>query len=300
MSDSFTARIINIIKNNWRLFFIIILLLNFALRLIIFSKTSLFNLLDYKDYLSAVDIIHYEKSNIPVGTGNSLFTISYIGYFAKYILGNISYFFILNCILGTMTTFIVSIMIFNISGSGIGAVVTAIILTFYTEFMVFSSVFYTPVIMLFLLALFTISLYYYYTTTSILRLILFSAIILIVFIITFFFKPELVFFPIFLFFLSLAFIKKQRFLFQRSIILVLILFGGILSIKATGIYNRSENNAIKNDFVFFGHTDYGGDGGEGSLIFPGNKARYNEAWADYRKEKGIIEPTIKDQNRFQL
>ncbi|MCX6253722.1 MAG: hypothetical protein NTV31_04505 [Bacteroidia bacterium] len=299
MSDFILGRLKIIIDRNCKLILLIILLLNFALRLLIYCKTILLNFSDYQAYLAVVDRIHNE-GNIPILGGNFLFTISYIGYFAKYVLGSIDNFFYFNCLLGTLTTFLIALLIIRLTGKAFSGVITAIILTFYTEFMVFSSVFYTPVIMLFLLALFTISLYYYYSTTSKTILYSFSAIILIVFIATFLFKPELVFLPIFLLVFMVFFIRRRKVFFLRSLLLVLVLTAGIVLIKASGIYYKPEGDTIANDFIFFGHTDYGGDGGEGSFILPGNKIRYEEAWTIYCKQHGITGPTVKDRNRFQL
>jgi hypothetical protein len=286
-------------EENMKVYLTIILLINFILRLVIYWKTVLFNFSDYQIYLTAVDRI-YNEGEIPLISGNFLFTISYIGYLAKYILGSSDLFFVFNCLLGTLTTWLIAVLITRLTGKPASGVITALILTFYTEFMVFSSVFYTPVIMLFLLVLLMISIYYFYTGTSKTILFLSSGIILVVFLITFFFKPELVFFPLFLLFIAFIFIRKQRFFFQRSMILVMILFTGIFLIKASGIFNKPEGDAIANDFIFFGHTDYGGGGGEGSFIFPGNKLRYNEALSLYRKEHEINELTVNDRNRFQI
>jgi hypothetical protein len=299
MSDLILVRIKKIIERNWRLILLVVLLLNFALRLLIYSKTILFSFSDYKSYLSAIDRI-YNEGSIPIVAGNFLFTISYIGYFAKYFLGNLDIFFVFNCLLGTLTTYLIAILIFRLTDERVSGVISAILLTFYTEFMVFSSVFYTPVLMLFLLVLFTLLLYYYYKSFSGSELTLISIAIFPVFTATFLFKPELVFFPLFLFVFAFIFIKKQRFIFQRSLILVLILLAGILLIKASGIYKKPGGNAVANNFVFFGHTDYGGEGGEGSFILPENEVRYDEAWTIYCERNGINKPTIKDRNSFQL
>jgi hypothetical protein len=65
------------------------------------------------------------------------------------------------------------------------------------------------------------------------------------------------------------------------------------------ILTRPPGNIIANDFVFFGHTDYGGDGGEGAFVYPENEARYNEKWNRYIEENSIVNPGRKDRNRFQ-
>ncbi len=76
-----------------------LLLLNFALRLFIYGHTTLFSFSDYKLYLAGVEKIH-DGESIKILSGNFLFTISYIGYFAKYVLGSLNFFFVFNCLLG--------------------------------------------------------------------------------------------------------------------------------------------------------------------------------------------------------
>jgi hypothetical protein len=292
-------RIKRIIESNWRQTLLIILLLNFTLRLLIYCKTTLFHFSDYQVYLAGIDRI-YNGGSIPILSGNFLFTISYLGYFAKYLLGSLNCFFVINCFLGTMTTLILVTLIIRLSGSVIAGMIAALIMTVYTEFMVFSSVFYTPVIMLFLLSLFIVLLYNYYRTNSLQVAILQGLAINMVFIISFLFKPELVFFPVFLGILAIVFVRKNKTFLFRNLFLALSLSMGFLLFIFTGIYSMGKQDVIGNDFVFFGHTDYGGDGGEGSFVYPRNKVRYEAAFSDYCKNNRIVVPTGKQRNNFQL
>jgi hypothetical protein len=72
-----------------------------------------------------------------------------------------------------------------------------------------------------------------------------------------------------------------------------------IAFNKCGIITRPDSNTISNSFVFFGHTDYGGDGGEGAFVYPGNEKRYDEASQKYFLEKNIAEPTLSDYNAFQ-
>jgi hypothetical protein len=198
-----------------------------------------------------------------------------------------------------MTTLIISILIIRLSGNVISGILTALMLSFYTEFMVFSSVFYTPIIMLFLLSSFVFLLYNYYKANSILALMLEIILIVLIYLFSLFFKPVLIFFPIFLGLFSLLYIRKGKTLFSRNLFLTLSMILSLL-IFNMGINGEVKGHEIANDFIFFGHTDYGGDGGEGSFITVENKERYDKAWTIYREEHGLKEPTVKDKNRFQL
>lgn len=288
------------VKNIWGRYLLLILFLNFIIRLIVFNNTTLFNFSDYGAYLNAVDRIG-NGQQVKLRGGNFLFAISYIGYFAKYILGNLNYFFWFNCLLGTITTFIVSFLIIKITGKPAAGLITAILLTFYTEFMVFSSVFYTPVIMLFLLSLIILLLYYYFHTGSKIKEMFYLFTLLGVYLLTFLFKPELAYLPLFII-LSCIFFIRRKIVVRKNLILSIVLLSGILLVKLSGIYYKEYNNneVMANDFVFFGHTDYGGDGGEGSFVYQANEERYKKAWDEYVIKNNLNNPTRADRNEFQM
>ena len=281
----------------WKIYLAIIILMNLVIRILIYDTTILLSFADYQSYFGAVDYIR-DNGSIKLASGNSLFAISYLGYYAKYLIGNISYFFWFQCLLGSLTTLIVSLLTIRISGNIQSGLITAIILTLYTEFMVFSSVFYTPVIMLFLLSVFSGLIYYYLLSSSLQNRLIYLTLILFVFLLTFLFKPELVFLPFFLMILALAIYKKKA-LFRKTLIVSAILLVGGVIVKLFGIYDKKENEVLANDFIFFGHTDYGGDGGEGAFIYPDNKDRYDKAWQEYCVENNLKAPTLHDRNRFQ-
>jgi hypothetical protein len=288
----------NKIIGKWKICLLLILIVNFILRLVIFYSTSLFSFSDYHTYLTAVEKIH-EGGNVPLLGGNYLFTISYLGYFAKYVLGNLDYFFLFNCALGTLTTYLVSLLTIKMTGRVGAGLIAAVILTVYTEFMVFSSVFYSTVIMLFLLACFMLLLFRFVKSVSFRDEAVFLALLSIIYLLTFLFKPELLFLPFFLI-AGLVFIYKQKALFRKTIMLILSLSACLFLVFLSGIYDKEENEVIVNDFIFFGHTDYGGDGGEGAFIYEENKGRYQEALSSYLTTNQITSPAPGDINRFQI
>lgn len=275
-----------------------LLILNFIIRLVIYFNTTLFYFSDYSAYLRGIEnIAKGGKQDLLIG--NFLFTISYIGYFAKYILGNIHYFFILNCILATLTSFIIYYLTVKITGNRLAGIITIIIHTLYTEFMVFSSVFYTPVLMIFLLSLFLLFIYLYLNSVKISGRILYLFLTILVYLFTFFFKPELKYFPLFLILFSLFFIRSNRIFFFKVLSLSFLLLTSYYLLHTSGAISQPKGNTISNAFVFFGHTNYGGDGGEGSFVYPENKVRYEAALTEYCKTNNITPPTTIDYNAFQ-
>jgi hypothetical protein len=286
------------IKKNWKFLLLPLLTFNFIIRIVIYQKTTLFHFSDYAAQWQGIAALE-ETSKIPLFTGNFQMATSYLGYFIKSLFGSIDYFFLLNCIIGSMTSLILFILAIKLVKSYLVGLLIVLLHSVYTEYLVFSSVLYSPVIMLFLLSLILLLFYYYYTSSSRLFRNVAGILSIITICTTYFLKPELIFFSIFLFFYSIIFIKFDHLFYKRSLLLSLSIM--IMTIIfASVILSKTEAQKISNDFIFFGHTDYGGEGGEGSFITSENKTRYNIALSHYCQDRGITVPTIKDHNRFQL
>ena len=285
-----------IINRYFILIFLFALLLNFLIRLVIYFNTGLFYFSDYTMYLKGIDRIDSGKI-VALGNGNFFMTISYIGYYAKYIIGSINWFFIFNCLLGSLTSLFTYILLFKITASVKAGIIAVILQTIYTEFMVFSSVFYSPVLMVFLLSLLLILLYNYYTYINTYYVVLFGLSACVILMITLLFKPALIFLPVFLFLTAILLYKKKKFI-KRTIILSFTFIAGIILIYSS-VLLKQDKNVMANDFLFFGHTDYGGDGGEGAFIYSENRVRYESALVQYCAENNIEKPDRRQLNEFQ-
>jgi hypothetical protein len=139
----------------------ILLLFNFLLRIFIWSNTELFRFADYAAYLGSVENLAKGEHQYLL-EGNFLFAISYIGFFAQNFFGSLDFFFVFNCMIATLTSLILYFLVVRVTGLALAGIITVVIQTLYTEYMVFSSVFYTPVIMIFLLSLFLLFMYLYF------------------------------------------------------------------------------------------------------------------------------------------
>lgn len=288
---------LHFIQKYFRALFVAAVLINFLLRILIYFKTNLFAIGDFKVHLKAIEDIANGNGQA-LASGNFLFAISYIGYFCKYFLGSLDYFFIINSLLGTTATALISGVVFFVTAQKPASLLTLAILTIYSEFMVFSSVFYSSVIMIFLLVTLIIFLFRYYASHPIKNYISFGFLTGLLIAVSFFFKQELIFLPLFLIIMALV-LRKEKLFLKKTIALSAIILGSTLLFYSSGLLTRSGNEMLANDFIFFGHTDYGGNGGEGAFVYPENKARFETALAEYCKTNNIIKPTRKDYNSFQ-
>ncbi len=84
----------NFVNSNAIVLFL--LAFNLLFRVYIYFNTNLFEFSDYKSYLNAIETIR-ERGSIPLVGGASHYFNSYIGYFFKYIAGNMDYYYLSNC-----------------------------------------------------------------------------------------------------------------------------------------------------------------------------------------------------------
>jgi len=286
----------NYIEKRSKLVLLILLGLNFIIRLLIYFNTNLIYFSDYKSYLKGIEIIN-DHGTISLINGNFLFFNSYIGYFFKYILGSLDYYFIFNCLLGTLTSYIVYLICLKLTKNKLVGLLSVFLHTIYLEFMVFSSIFYTPIIMMFLLSLIILLLIHYFNASRYRKVLIIIALLFLINI-SFYFKGELKYLWVLLLIIGLINFRDKKTLIGFLLLGVLLTF----STRILGYYHilpYKKGHVGNNNFVFFGHTDYGGDGGDGAFIYKENEERYNKAFFEYCKKHNINAPSRIDKNNFQ-
>jgi len=292
------VKLTNYIKNHNTTILISLLFINFSLRLLIYFNTTMFYFSDYQTYLKGIDLIR-ENGSIPLIQGNFLYLNSYIGYFFKYVLGNIDWYFIFNSLLGTATSFFVYLIVIILSKNHLAGLLTVAIHTLYLEFLVWSSIFYTPIIMMFLLSVILYLLINFIEAKKTRFFITTGLLIIALVNLTFYFKNELGFFWILLILFALFYIKnRQKKIFIRVFVLALLLTVSTGTLNYYHILPYNEGNIIANNFIFFGHTLYGGDGGDGAFIYKENEELYYKALKEYNEQNKINNPSKTDRNNF--
>jgi hypothetical protein len=276
----------------------ILILVNFLIRILIWDNTELFRFSDYTAYMGGVDNL-VQGNDQYILYGNYLFGISYLGFFAVKLLGSLDYFFVFNCFIASATSLILYFLMTRITGIPVAGVITVFIHTIYTEYMVFSSVFYSQILMIFLLSVFLLFISIYLKSEKFINSLLSVISLLFIFLMTFLIRPELKYLPWFLLVFSLFFIRTNRLFFYKIIKLSFLLLTTCFLLSISNIITRPANHVYSNSFVFFGHTDYGGDGGEGTFVYPENKVKYETALAEYVKTNNLVNLSVSDINKFQ-
>lgn len=292
----FLTRINLMIEKKPILVLIYLLSIQLIFRLIIFFTTNIFAFTDWRVYLAGIEQIKNGES-LPLFSRAFTFLLSYIGYFFKYILGNLDYFFIFNSILGVLVSFVSYLIVKELTSNEKKALLVVVLQTIYVEFLAFSSIFYTVIIMLLLVNLVIYLVIKFIGEDKISKNIITSLLLIIIVFATFFFKIELQYFGYLLLLYSFFLIKNKQ-LFRKTIILSVLI---IITSSLTLILIRSLNPApaTRIDFVFFGHTFYGGRGGEGAFIYKEKEELFSSKMEKYFNENKISNPTSADTARFQ-
>ena len=217
------GKLTNYIEKHCHIILASLLLINFSIRLLIYFNTTLFYFADYKAYLNGIDFIK-KNGSIPLIQGNFLYLNSYIGYFFKHILRNFDWYFIFNSLLGTATSFFVYLIAVKLSKKSLVGLLTVVIHTLYLEFLAFSSIFYTPIIMMFLLSVIIYLLINFIEVRKARFHIITGLLIIALVNLTFYFKCELNYFWILLILFAILNIRnKQKKIFIRVSLLAILL-----------------------------------------------------------------------------
>jgi len=275
---------------------------NFLLRLVILGFTNLYYFNDYKAGLEAIEIIR-DTGYHPLRIGRFLAMNAHIGFFFKYILGNITWYFVFNCLLATLSIFLIYLFVKELWGDKKTAVLTALMLSLYSEFSALSALFYTQVIEICLFSLMLLLLTKLYKAHKISHIIFLIVCISMTVNLSFFFKSTLKYlwialllFSIFQIFLNKNYLGALKFsLLSITIIAVTLLMAHAHT--DVGYMLSSEDKT--NHFIFFGHTMYGGDGGEGSFVYPENEKLYLKKYQEFLERHGIDNPSLQTMNDFQ-
>jgi len=282
---------------------VILLLFNFFYRLYIYFNTKVFGFGDYKLYLDAVEQIN-RVGYIPLQKGSFLYLNSYLGYFFKYVLNNFDYYFIFNCIIGSIATFIIYYFLRKVFNDGKIGLIYLIIISIYSEFIVLSSIFYTQIIEILMASIIILMVYKLHYVKNIYRSLLYISLIVLVINISYFFKGTMRYLW-FIFFIISIFNMSGYKIFTKYIILTLLLLSVKFSLNIfypdissiINVHDINNSNAI--GFIFMGHTLYGGDGGEGTFIYKENRQRYDFNYNKWLKDNNIPSHSTKSEVNFR-
>lgn len=277
---------------------LIILVINFIVRLLVYFNTTQFIKVQGSIFLG-LETLKSGKT-LPLSSSSFLFTLSYVAYFFDHFLGSLHWFFVFQCLLSAITSWLVYLIICRLGNNKLSAILGLIIVTIYFDFIILSSIAYNQVLEIFFTTVSILIIYNLLKVRSLVKYILLSLLLLLTIYISLFFRGTLSYLHYVLLIAAIIYFLKKNFSKKTAIRLMVtfIVFCFAFSYFSLFQFFPSSNAKASNGFVFFGHTLYGGSGGEGAFVYPENKEKYDNALTLYLKEKKITNPTIADTNNF--
>jgi hypothetical protein len=279
---------INIIKGlvAKRYFIAVFLLIHFLLNLLLYLNTNSFReISDSSAIFDSFDLIVLGQRPALLN-GGYCFGPAYVAWFFVSLFGSLHSYFIFQCLLTTISTYIVYRIVLQISENKFSGVMAIFLLTIYTEYLLLSSVFYNQVYEIFFTALMLWITLLLFREKYLLRSLVFVLIICVVVVVSSIFRGTLL--KIYYYFFVIATIclitKHFRDFFKFLTTFIILYF--VLAVWSPSDLVRASTGGPSSPF-FWGHTMYGGKGGENGFIYRKNEDLYNKRLKEYVAENKI-------------
>ncbi len=219
------------------------------------------------------------------------FTPAYIAALFLRIFGSIDFYFVFQCLLATLTSLLVYFIVVKISGSKKSGLVSIILTTVYTEYLLLSSVFYNQVYENFFVSLLLLVIINFAGKGNIKELVIYGILAVATVLCSLMFRNTLLVVFFYLVFAGLFFLIRKRPVSGTGFLLLsLVLFTLVFVVKPLDVFREGEYHP-QHVIEFWGHTPYGGNGGEVGFIYKENEELFNDRLNQYLRENNISEAT---------
>jgi hypothetical protein len=278
---------------------LILLIANFMIRLLFYFNTTQFvNISESASIFHGLELLKNGNKLYAFSSAYSM-ALSYVAYFFYHYLGSLHWFFVFQCLLSTITSFLVYLIIYKVNKNKISAINGLILTSFYLDFILLSSVAYNQTAEIFFTTLSILLIFELLRTKTLINYIFIAFLVFATIYISLFFRGTLKFlYFIFIIAAIINFFKTgiRNKTSIRLIITFLAFYFSFLYLSPSRFFSE-PNNTISNSFLFFGHTSYGG--GEGKFIKKENEVKYKRELELYLNENKIKNPSPVDINNFQ-
>jgi hypothetical protein len=289
------------IKNDfWANNYLILILLavHFLINIAIYFNTnSFYEISESRAIFDSYYLLLGGETFLPIH-GYYFLTPAFIAFYISQLTGNgLFNYFIFQIVLSTIVVYVIYKVILHITKSNKHAITGVLLLLFYLEFHLLGSIFYNQIYEIFFVSLFLLLIIVFYDESKVSNLLLLALSILIILFASMFFRKTLFYILSIFIFLSLFNFKNKTNLIKFSILT-------ILSFILLFLYNPykmfNSNYSDETTTLFWGHTFYGGLGGESGFIFPENEKRYDERFKQYIKDNKIDSVTTDVIKQFRI
>jgi len=277
-----------------------ILVISFIFRIFLYINTTSFHISEAGSVLGGFERINNGEIVYVFEQSYNL-ALSYVIYFFYAVSGSIHLFFVFQCFLSTLTLYFVYLIVFRISTNQKVSLFSLIIASLYFDFALLPSIAYNQAFEVFFTVLSVLILLKSVEDIPISKYLLNATCLLFVIYASLLFRGTMKYFYFILPVISLYIFFSKRLMRHVAVRLFITSCAFFLILTTFSPYSflAQPNRTGSNNFTFFGHTDYGGLGGEGSFIYEKNKLRYEKNLNNFLEKKGIKDPTKRDIRDFQ-
>jgi hypothetical protein len=269
-----------------------ILAFQFCLHLIGYFNTRTFSGISESGVLlGKLDEILSGASPRPLYGFYWYFTPAYIAKFFIGVFGSLDYYFAFQCLLATATSLLIYLTVVKISGSKKSGIVSLALATIYTEYILLSSVFYNQIYENFFVLLLLLLILNFVAARGKKELVLYGVSALVIVMASLLFRNTLVVFFAFLLIAGVYFLVKKRTVTGTGLLTISLLLFILVFIIRPLDFLREGDYRPPRSLDFWGHTLYGGNGGEVGFIYKENEALFNERLDEYARQNNIKEIT---------
>lgn len=218
------------------------------------------------------------------------FTPAYIAYGLTMVFGSLHAYFVFQCLLSVLAAFIAYRITLLLSNSRKSAFLALLLVSVFTEFSLLSSVFYTQVYEILFAAVFLWMLLKSVSAGTSGKSWLYLVIMDLAVMLSLLFRNTLIAVPGYLFILGVYLLFRKKSALSLRILLQALLLGCLIFvIKPLDLLREGGGASTKNltTASFWGHTTYGGKGGEVGFIYPENEKLFNQRLGTYAADRGL-------------
>jgi len=283
--------------SNRRYMIYILMLLNLVLNLFIYYNTTNYRVSEsHSVYLYLDQIQSGIKMPLLMNTYRS--TLSYIAYGFIQLFGSIDAFFWFHALLGVLCVYLLFLILMRFSKSYSASIFGAFLATIYLDFHLLIPVLYYQVFEVLFALLIVYVTYLLMDSKNNGIAILYILSIVIIFYVSLLFRGTLRYLYYLMMIMGIIYLLKKD--FPKAIIFIITFILMYSSVQILPLKHFSQKSSgPNNNFRFFGHTLYGGDGGEGAFIYEKNQKLYQERLNAYLKKNDIDSVNARVIYRFQ-
>lgn len=227
------------------------------------------------------------------------FTPAYVAHFFINIFGTIDAYFAFQCLLATVTSLLVYMVTVRISGSKKAGVASLLLTTFYTEYLLLSSVFYNQVYENFFAVLILLLAVNIASSIKVSDMVISGFFLVTSVILSLFFRNTFIVIFGYLFIAGIFFLANRQARSGATFLLLSVVIFLTLFVAKPLDHFRDGEYSPPAMLDFWGHTTYGGNGGEVGFIYKENEDLFRSRFEAYAEERGLSAGTPGLEDEFK-